>query len=55
MPLIITKSGEYAQHQVLPSSEKEIMQLRTHLLSRGNDPDIYRERKMLGKLIVPRC
>ncbi|HQQ97319.1 MAG TPA: amidophosphoribosyltransferase [Cyclobacteriaceae bacterium] len=51
--LIITKSGDYAQHQVLHSGEKKSCSFERIYFSRGNDPDIYRERKMLGKLIVP--
>ncbi len=51
--LIITKSGEYAQHNILPVGEKKSCSFERIYFSRGNDPDIYRERKMLGKLLVP--
>src|SRR5882757_10281737 len=51
--LVITKSGEYAQHQILPVKEKTSCSFERIYFSRGNDPDIYRERKMLGKLLVP--
>lgn len=51
--LIITKNGEYAQHPVIPASEKTSCSFERIYFSRGNDPDIYRERKMLGKLLVP--
>jgi amidophosphoribosyltransferase len=51
--LIITKSGEYAQHSVVPAGDKKSCSFERIYFSRGNDPDIYRERKMLGKLLVP--
>ena len=51
--LIITKNGEYAQHSILPAGEKKSCSFERIYFSRGNDPDIYRERKMLGKLVVP--
>ena len=51
--LIITKNGEYAQHPVIPAGEKTSCSFERIYFSRGNDPDIYRERKMLGKLLVP--
>ena len=51
--LIITKSGDYAQHVVVPAGEKKSCSFERIYFSRGNDPDIYRERKMLGKLLVP--
>ncbi len=51
--LIITKSGEYAQHAIVPAGEKKSCSFERIYFSRGNDPDIYRERKMLGKLLVP--
>ncbi len=51
--LVINKSGEYSQHQILPVKEKTSCSFERIYFSRGNDPDIYRERKMLGKLLVP--
>jgi amidophosphoribosyltransferase len=51
--LVITKGGEYTQHQILPVGEKTSCSFERIYFSRGNDPDIYRERKMLGKLVVP--
>src|SRR5690606_13170704 len=51
--LIISRSGEFSQHQILPSAEKRSCSFERIYFSRGNDPDIYRERKMLGKLLVP--
>jgi amidophosphoribosyltransferase len=51
--LIITKGGEYAQHTILRPGDKKSCSFERIYFSRGNDPDIYRERKMLGKLLVP--
>jgi amidophosphoribosyltransferase len=51
--LIITKSGEYAQHQILTPLEKKSCSFERIYFSRGNDPDIYKERKQLGRLLVP--
>ncbi len=51
--LIITKSGDYAQHEIIAAGEKKSCSFERIYFSRGNDPDIYRERKMLGKLVVP--
>lgn len=51
--LIITKSGEYGQHQVIKSQDKKSCSFERIYFSRGNDPDIYRERKHLGRLLVP--
>ncbi|MBX2946460.1 MAG: amidophosphoribosyltransferase [Cyclobacteriaceae bacterium] len=51
--LIITKAGEYAQHEVIRASEKKSCSFERIYFSRGNDPDIYQERKKLGRLLVP--
>ncbi len=51
--LIITKSGEYAQHSIIPKLEKKSCSFERVYFSRGTDPEIYRERKQLGKLLVP--
>jgi amidophosphoribosyltransferase len=51
--LIITKSGEVAQHNVLPPFEKKSCSFERIYFSRGTDPEIYQERKKLGKLLVP--
>ncbi len=51
--LIVTKSGEYGLHQVLPQAEKKSCSFERIYFSRGNDPDIYQERKKLGRLLVP--
>lgn len=51
--LIISKTGEYGQHQILRQGEKKSCSFERIYFSRGNDPDIYRERKQLGRLLVP--
>ncbi len=51
--LIISKSGEFAQHQIIQPGDKASCSFERIYFSRGNDPDIYRERKQLGKLLVP--
>ncbi|HYC84830.1 MAG TPA: amidophosphoribosyltransferase [Chryseosolibacter sp.] len=51
--LVITKSGEYSQQPVMKSGEKKSCSFERIYFSRGNDPDIYRERKQLGRLLVP--
>ena len=51
--LIISKSGEFEQHQVTKPLEKRSCSFERIYFSRGNDPDIYRERKQLGRLLVP--
>ncbi len=51
--LIITKKGEPALHSILPAGEKKSCSFERIYFSRGNDPDIYKERKQLGRLLVP--
>ncbi|MCS6975182.1 MAG: amidophosphoribosyltransferase [Cyclobacteriaceae bacterium] len=51
--LIIHKSGDYDQYPILPAGEKKSCSFERIYFSRGNDPDIYRERKQLGRLLVP--
>jgi amidophosphoribosyltransferase len=51
--LIITKSGEYGMYPVIPQLKKTSCSFERIYFSRGNDPDIYKERKQLGKLLVP--
>ncbi|GIV37595.1 MAG: amidophosphoribosyltransferase [Cyclobacteriaceae bacterium] len=51
--LIIDKSGSFGQYEVLTPREKKSCSFERIYFSRGNDPDIYRERKQLGKLLVP--
>ncbi len=51
--LIVSKSGEFGQHPVVKAGEKTSCSFERIYFSRGNDPDIYRERKQLGRLLVP--
>ncbi len=51
--LVITKSGEYAQHRILKPLEKTSCSFERIYFSRGTDPEIYKERKQLGRLLVP--
>jgi amidophosphoribosyltransferase len=51
--LIVTKSGDYALHAIREQGEKKSCSFERIYFSRGNDPDIYQERKKLGRLLVP--
>src|SRR5687768_14689559 len=51
--LVISKSGEFGQYPVVKAGEKKSCSFERIYFSRGNDPDIYRERKQLGRLLVP--
>jgi len=51
--LIIKKNGEYGEYQFREPLEKTSCSFERIYFSRGTDPDIYNERKKLGKLLVP--
>jgi amidophosphoribosyltransferase len=51
--LIIDKYGEYDEHQILDPTEKKSCSFERIYFSRASDPDIYNERKTLGKLLIP--
>ena len=51
--LIIDKHGDYKQEQFIDVLEKKACSFERIYFSRGTDPDIYRERKTLGRLLVP--
>ncbi len=51
--LIVSKNGEYGQYPIVPVGEKKSCSFERIYFSRGTDPDIYNERKTLGKLLVP--
>ena len=51
--LIIDKSGDFGQHSIIQAGEKKSCSFERIYFSRGNDPDIYKERKQLGRLLVP--
>lgn len=51
--LIISKSGDYEMVPVVDRLEQKSCSFERIYFSRGSDPDIYHERKELGKLLVP--
>ncbi len=51
--LVITKSGDYAQHSIIKALDKTPCSFERIYFSRGTDPEIYQERKQLGRLLVP--
>ena len=52
--IIIKKSGEVAVKEILTPRARKACSFERIYFSRGSDQDIYRERKMLGKLLFPR-
>ncbi|EMR01539.1 amidophosphoribosyltransferase [Cesiribacter andamanensis] len=51
--LIIDKEGNYKQRQFIEQLPKKSCSFERIYFSRGTDPDIYQERKALGRLLVP--
>lgn len=51
--LVIAKNGEFSMHPIVEQGEKKSCSFERIYFSRGNDPEIYRERKQLGRLLVP--
>ena len=51
--LIIDKDGKYNEMKFIEPQEKLSCSFERIYFSRGTDPDIYAERKMLGKLLLP--
>lgn len=51
--LIIKKNGEFSQKQFIKPLQKKSCSFERIYFSRGTDPDIYNERKQLGRLLVP--
>lgn len=51
--LVVNKNGDYAMHSIVEQGEKKSCSFERIYFSRGNDPEIYRERKQLGRLLVP--
>jgi amidophosphoribosyltransferase len=51
--LIINKQGGSRELEILPQLEKKSCSFERIYFSRGNDPEIYQERKNLGKLLCP--
>jgi amidophosphoribosyltransferase len=51
--LIVNKSGDYGSFLIKEPLEKKSCSFERIYFSRGTDPDIYNERKNLGRLLVP--
>jgi len=51
--LIFNKDGSYGEFEIIPPKEKKSCSFERIYFSRGTDPDIYRERKDLGRALVP--
>ncbi|MGB3467363.1 MAG: amidophosphoribosyltransferase [Cyclobacteriaceae bacterium] len=52
--LIVDKYGQYAMKQFKEPVEKKSCSFERIYFSRGTDPNIYRERRTLGELLVPK-
>jgi len=51
--LIVSKSGQVSEELIVPPLPKKACSFERIYFSRGSDPDIYNERKALGRLLVP--
>ena len=51
--LIIKKNGTVSMQEILPAITKKACSFERIYFSRGSDAEIYKERKMLGKLVLP--
>ena len=51
--LIVNKDGNYSIKKFVATKDKKACSFERIYFSRGNDPDIYKERKKLGKFLVP--
>lgn len=51
--LVIDRDGNYKQNQFIEQLPKKACSFERIYFSRGTDPDIYQERKQLGRLLVP--
>jgi amidophosphoribosyltransferase len=51
--VIIDKKGEFSERKIVEPTQRMACSFERIYFSRGTDPDIYRERKNLGKLLVP--
>ena len=52
--LIIKKSGETALREIHPPLARKSCSFERIYFSRGSDAEIYQERKMLGRLVMPK-
>jgi amidophosphoribosyltransferase len=51
--LVINTKGDYKMEQFIEPLERKSCSFERIYFSRGSDPEIYAERKKLGKLLVP--
>lgn len=51
--LIVDKAGNYKIEEFIEPKENKACSFERIYFSRGNDPEIYNERKKLGKLLLP--
>lgn len=51
--LIIDKHGEFGEFNILPQEERKSCSFERIYFSRGSDPSIYKERKALGRHLIP--
>jgi amidophosphoribosyltransferase len=51
--LIVDKKGNYSQKQFIEPIERNSCSFERIYFSRASDPDIYAERKQLGRLAIP--
>ena len=51
--LIIKKNGTITEEEIITPTEKKACSFERIYFSRGSDAEIYKERKELGKLILP--
>ena len=52
--IIINKEGDYSIEKFIKPTIKKSCSFERIYFSRSSDPDIYRERKALGRLLVPK-
>jgi amidophosphoribosyltransferase len=50
---VVNKDGSYSEEEIMPAREKKSCSFERIYFSRGTDPDIYQERKNLGKALIP--
>jgi amidophosphoribosyltransferase len=51
--LIVKKNGRVSEEEIIPATEKKACSFERIYFSRGSDAEIYRERKDLGRFILP--
>ncbi|QCR23019.1 amidophosphoribosyltransferase [Pontibacter sp. SGAir0037] len=51
--LIVDKAGNAAMREIMPQGEKTSCSFERIYFSRGNDPEIYNERKNMGRMLCP--